>query len=128
MTQPEVITIVAGQDKTFYLDLYYADTGEPFDLTGVSQIEARFPKAGGGHVSEWKATTNTNITIVGAPGAGKIAIVVPAADTIQLNAPGNPELLQDLQVNVTGASPGFSLAIFVATNSLNIQPQPYPAS
>jgi hypothetical protein len=125
MTQPEVITIVAGQDKIFYLDLYYADTHEPFDLTSATQIEARLPVAGGGYVSEWLNTGNTNIAVVGAPGAGKISITVPAADSATLNAPGNPELLQDLQVNVTV---GGKLSIFLAANTLNIQPQPYPPS
>jgi hypothetical protein len=115
------ITLVIGADKTFYLDLYYSDTGEPFDLTNATQIVATFPGASGAPVEE-KLTGNENVAVMGAPGAGKISVTVPASDSALLLENPNGNQLQDLQINVTASSKTY---VFIMTAVLNIVPPSY---
>lgn len=68
--------------KSFYVDLFYEDTGEPFDLTGVTEIVALFPGANGTPIEE--RFTNGEISVIGASGAGKIQINCAADDTAQM--------------------------------------------
>lgn len=91
------VQIIQSEDKTFFVRLFLAGTGEPFDLTNAEEIVVSFPSSnspvqktlsGGGGVS-----------IVGAPGAGKIQVVLTAGDTNALKT--NTQLSQPLQVVVT---------------------------
>lgn len=113
------IDIVQGQDKVFYVDLFYKDTQEPFDLTGVSEIVASFPATISGTTVEEKYTLS-GVAVVGAAGGGKISVTCPAADTAKIRQ--NTAQLQDLQINVTVSS---KLSIFILQAVLNIMPPSY---
>jgi anti-sigma factor RsiW len=65
---------------------------------------------------------NTNVTVSGAAGAGVIAVVVPAADSLNLGANA---LAQDLQVSVTNADG--SVSGFILPGYLTITAPPYGA-
>jgi hypothetical protein len=68
--------------KSFYVDLFYEDTGEPFDLTGVTEIVALFPGASGTAIEE--RYSQGEVSVIGAPGSGKIQINCAADDTAQM--------------------------------------------
>jgi hypothetical protein len=177
-----------GYSKTYYIDLFYADTGEPYDLTGVTQLIVSHPGSSGSPVEEvlnstvvvttTGTTVNTsnqltaiasmtgiavgqlitgtgipsstfvtainvaassltmsqnatasgspsvifatapNVTVVGAPGAGKIQVVAPAWDTALMQVNPNTQQNQDLQISVTNADG--SLSGFLLQAVLNI--------
>ncbi len=115
------INIVKGQDKVFYVDLFYTDTGEPFDLTAATEIKVLCPGALAGVPVVFKKTLS-EVAIVGAPGAGKISVTCSEAKTaLLLVNPSGPQF-QDLQINVVIAS---ILSIFVIPAVLNISDPPY---
>jgi len=114
-----IVTIIKGSDRSFYVDLFYEDTGEPFDLTDVDEIIALFPKADG-HVD--KKFSEGDITVIGAPGAGRIEISVDDTDTSDMLVNPNPQQYQALQINVTIGSVDL---IFILQNILNIKPSLY---
>lgn len=91
--------------KLFYVNLFFNDTKQPFDLTNVTGISAAFPPTTPGS-PVLVTLASSNLAIVGAPGAGLISILVTAVNSalIQLNPNGNQ--LQDLQVEVTVGSGG----------------------
>lgn len=92
------IQIVQTAAKTFFARLFYAGSGEPFDLTGATEIVAVFPGANGTPVK--KTLSNSGgITVVGAPGAGKIQIVLATTDTQAMQP--NPQIAQNLQIIAT---------------------------
>lgn len=41
------VQIFQGYRKLFYVDLFYCDSGAPYDLTGAQQVTAAFPGVGG---------------------------------------------------------------------------------
>src|ERR1700722_1733371 len=92
------VQIVQSAVKTFFTRLFYAKTGEPFDLTGVTEIIALFPGANNTPVK--KTFSNSGgVTVVGANGAGKIQIVLTTTDTQAMQP--NPQIKQNLQVIAT---------------------------
>jgi hypothetical protein len=94
---PCPVQIGIGSDKTFQVQLF--QDGAPFDLTAMTAISASFPAPDNGSVVE--SVANTNITVLGSPGAGRIQIVCPGKDTLLMQP--NPVLqqYQDLQIVVT---------------------------
>lgn len=95
---PLQVQIVQSAAKTFFARLFYAKTGEPFDLTSVTEIVALFPGVSGSPVK--KTFSNSGgITIVGADGAGKIQIALSTIDTQNMQT--NPQIGQNLQIIVT---------------------------
>lgn len=93
------VQIVQTALKSFYVDLFYEDTGQPFDLTGVTEIVALFPGANGSPIEE--RYSQGEISVVGAPGAGQIEIVCAADDTAQMQISQARDQFQTLQVIVT---------------------------
>jgi hypothetical protein len=92
------VQIVQSAVKTFFTRLFYGQTGEPFDLTGVTEIVGIFPGPSGTQVQ--KTYTNSGgITVVGAPGAGKIQFDLTTVDTQNMQA--LPQVNQNLQVIAT---------------------------
>jgi hypothetical protein len=92
------VQIYQTADKTFFTRLFYAKTGEPFDLTSMTEIVALFPGSNGTPVK--KTFSNSGgITVVGASGAGKIQIALTSGDTASMQP--NPQIAQPLEVIVT---------------------------
>lgn len=91
------VQIVQSADVSFFARLFYTKTGEPFNLTGVTEIVASFPGSNGVPVK--KTYTSGAITVVGSPGAGKIQIALSTIDTELMQA--NPQIKQNLQIIVT---------------------------
>ena len=92
------VEIVQTSVKTFFARLFYSKTGEPFDLTNVSEIVASFPGADGTPIQK-TYNGSGGVTIVGAPGAGKIQIALTSGDTASMQP--NPQIGQPLQLDVT---------------------------
>jgi len=67
--------------------------------------------------------TPTNVTIVGAPGAGLCQVVCPAFDTAAMMVNPTPTQNQNLQVSVTNANG--TITAFVIPFVLNISAPPY---
>lgn len=95
-----VITILQGYVKVYYVDLFYSDSGTPFDLTGCTEIIAAHPADAGGTPIEAKKSLAT-VAIIGAPGAGRIKVTVTAVNSALLLPNPNEQQFQDLQIAVT---------------------------
>lgn len=80
-TEKNLIELIKGEDKEFVVRIVRSDTEEPFDLTGVAEIKARFKKADGTALE--KLYTATEVVIVSALG-GKIKVILSDADTVLL--------------------------------------------
>lgn len=126
-------TIGMGSDKTFLVQLYQDDG--PFDLTGMTAIEASFPAPNAGSIVESFAAGR--VSVVGAPGGGRIQVTVPGVDSLRMQANPVPQQYQDLQVIVTTEGvaqvdsltvPGAVSAGEVFTVTLNGQAFSYTAS
>lgn len=92
------VQIVQTTAKTFFARLFYAKTGEPFNLTGVTEIVALFPGSNGTPIK--KTFSNSGgVTVVGANGAGKIQVALTTIDTANMQA--NPQIAQNLQIIAT---------------------------
>ena len=65
---------------------------------------------------------NTNVTVIGAPGAGRIKIVLPAIDSAALQVNPYPTQYQNLQVSVVNGSGAYA---FLIPGVLNIIPPTY---
>lgn len=98
------VPIQQGQSGAFFVNLpsQSSPTGptigngdEPFDLTNCTEIVATFPNL----VSEKK--TLGAVSVVGAPGAGKIQVAYSALDSLNMQSNPVPTQNQDLQVMVT---------------------------
>lgn len=70
-------------------------------------------------------TINTaiNALVVGAAGAGRIHVTVPAFDSALLQVNPVPEQLQDIQISVTNADG--SVTAFILAQALNVEAPPY---
>lgn len=78
----EVVKIIKGSDREFGIFITIEETGEPFDLTGASEIRAIFLKSD--DVSTLvKTMTGGGITVVAAC-AGKIKVLLDETDTAAL--------------------------------------------
>lgn len=92
------VQIIQSALKIFFTRLFFTKTLEPFDLTGVTEIVGLFP--GTNNTLVKKTYTNSGgITVVGAPGAGKIQFDLSSVDTQNMQA--SPQVNQNLQVIVT---------------------------
>jgi hypothetical protein len=92
------VLIIQSAAKSFFARLFYRLTGEPYDLTGVTEIIALLPGSDGSPVA--KTLTNSGgVTVVGSAGAGKIQIALTTLDTGNLQP--SPQIPQNLQVIVT---------------------------
>lgn len=92
------VQIVQSAVKTFFTRLFFTRTGEPFDLTGVTEIVGIFPGPNNTQVRKTYSDSG-GITVVGAPGAGKIQFALTTVDTQNMQA--LPQVNQNLQVIVT---------------------------
>lgn len=119
LSQSGVVDIVQSADKAFYVDLFYPDTMQPFDLTGVSAIAGFFPATAGTPIQE--SIANGNAAVQGAPGAGQVKFTVPAADSALMLVNPVAGQYQDFQINVTISG---KVSIFILRAFLNILSQP----
>lgn len=92
------IQIVQTSAKVFFARLFYANTGEPFDLTGVTEIVAIFPGLNGSVIKKTLSDSG-GVIVVGSPGAGKVQISLSTTDTQQMQP--NTQIAQNLQFIVT---------------------------
>lgn len=118
----ELITIVKGSDRTFYADLSYPDTDEPINLTSVQEITASFPGDDGTPVEV--SLADGGISVLGAPGAGRISIEIGDEDTADLLVDPSPNTHQDLQVVVLTAEG--DTVVCILPNVLSIKDPSYP--
>ena len=98
------IPVQQGQAGSFYVNLpsqvspsgpTLGNLEEPFNLTGVTEIIASFPNI----VSEKYSLSQ--VSVVGAVGAGKIQVNYSALDSLNMQANPVPQQNQDLQVIAT---------------------------
>ncbi len=114
-----VVDIVQGADKTFYIDLFYPDTGQPFDLTGVTAITGFFPATAGTPIQETLA--DSTAVVQGPPGAGQVKFIVDTADSALMLVNPISGQYQDFQID---AVVGGKKSTFILTAVLNILAQP----
>lgn len=81
--------IVKNSDRTFIIRLVRADNGEPFDLTGVTNIQAKFTNEDGTVLSINLTDGGAPITVVGAATSGKISVAITKGQSGSL-MPMNP--------------------------------------
>lgn len=93
------VQITPSQLKTFFVDLFYPDTGGAFDLTGMTEIAASFPGASGVPIIE--RYSQGEIAVSGPAGGGQIEITCAAQDTAMMLTDPSPDQFQTLQIIVT---------------------------
>lgn len=120
------ISVIQGYQKLFYVNLFFQDTRQPFDLDFVTALGVTLPGTAGPVTMTIAAS---EVAIVGAPGAGFISVLVSAAKSalLQLNPNGNQP--QTIQVEITVAagntsSPPGTVAIELA-NVLSVEAPAY---
>ena len=88
------LTVIRGSDRTFTVNLYSKQKLRPFNLTGLTEIKACFPKED--ETVLQVALTGGQITVLGDPVLGVIQIELTDSDT-SLLAVGED---QDFEVQV----------------------------
>lgn len=86
-----MVTIIQGGKKSFVVRVLSQATGDPYSLTGVTEITACFMKADGTELMK-TFTASGGITVVTAL-LGKLAIALTAAETALL-APVDSAVLE----------------------------------
>lgn len=125
------VTLVQGYQKLFYVNLFFEDQKLPFDLTNVAALSLAFPAADSLAVSPIVLDLTTGVSIVGAPGAGRIAVLVSEAKSALIKVNPSPGQGQDLQVEVRVGSGGNAsvpvagTTVFVLKGALDVQTAPY---
>lgn len=92
------IQIIQSAAKSFFARLFYTGTGEPYNLTGATEIVALFPGSSGQPVKK-TLSGDGGITVIGAAGAGKIQIDLSSVDTEAMQP--NAQIAQNLQIIAT---------------------------
>lgn len=82
----ETLKIIQGEDRVIELVLRY-DNGNPYPLTGVTEITVRFKKTDGTTLSA--TLTGTKVLIVSTEG-GQISISLTDTETATLKLGSNP--------------------------------------
>lgn len=86
------VQILQGYQKTYQLDLIFAATGEPYDLTGATQVKALHPGVLGlaatGPVVEYFSAAVATTTATTTLGLTTVAVLNPAGLTPGLNVAG----------------------------------------
>lgn len=77
------LNIIRGSDREFSVRIVIKESSDPFDLTGVSQIKAYFPKDDG--TALIKNMISSGDIAVLSPTTGKIRIYLSESDTASLN-------------------------------------------
>lgn len=117
---PEIPVIIVGEDVLLDLKLINAKPPkDPFDLTGVSEIVAKFLNADSSVLSV--SLTGSAITVISAPG-GHLTIALSAAQTALLNIPANNAYANfELYITIAG-----KLKIVQFPESLNVLAKLFP--
>lgn len=115
------VTIVQGYATKYYVDLYYQETGEPYDLTGATLLTAAHPGSAG-----QTSPVVINPTVVGAAGAGKLLVTVSAVNSALMAVNPNLQQFQDLMIAITNADS--TVTAFPMKAVLNIVAPPYGAT
>lgn len=112
----DLITIVRGASRNFYADICYPDSDTPVDLSDAEAIEASFPSVDGTGVLV--TMEGGGIAILGAPGAGRVSILLETEDTEDMAPNPGPTTMQDLQIEVK--KPGGNVVVAIMRGVLNI--------
>lgn len=107
-TDPQIVTIIQGEDRDLFLRIVDKKTQQPFDLTAASAINARFKNADD---SVLVKSISTGVTIISAA-AGKIAVTILKTESILLK----PREAQNFEIEVVigiGASAKLSVVQFI---------------
>lgn len=91
----QVLHIIRGSDREFCARIVIQDTGEPFDLTGASEIRALFRKEDETVLT--KTMTSGAISILSAC-TGKMKIILNDTDTSSLLVGENQSFEVEIQI------------------------------
>lgn len=94
----DTVQIVQTAQTNIFSNLFRNKFRSPFDLTGATEVAAIFPGSNGTPVIKTLSGSG-GVTIVGAPGAGKIQVALSSTDTAAMLA--NPQIGQNLQIVAT---------------------------
>lgn len=97
---PVIPTVVRGEDKYLNIKLDNANTGDPYDLSLATEIDAVFEKTDGTCIH--KLLSLTEVVVTNGP-AGKLRIQLNAADTALL-ALSPEDGYSDIELRITIAS------------------------
>lgn len=86
--EKKFFNIERGEDKNIDVYLVDKDSGEPIDLTGASEIKARFRKSDGTVLE--KLMTTSGVSVLSIAGA-KVRAILSEADTTSLLADANQD-------------------------------------
>lgn len=95
------VRIIQGYAKQHFVNLFYDEILQPYNLTGCLQIEIAYPGISGSPVIE--TLTSSAVVILGSPGAGYLQVNIPATDSLNMQVNPYEQQFQDLQVVVTNA-------------------------
>jgi len=115
--------IIQGADKALAVRLSSESTGDPFDLSSATEIEARFLNADGS-CQHYDLSTG-GVTILSA-GAGKFQVNLPASGTSLLAPTDNtqdPLLYQGVEIHVEIAG---KETIINLPSTIDVQPPLFP--
>lgn len=79
--------LVRGEDRTFVIRLVRAENGEPYSLSSVTLLQARFLNADRTTLTISSADAGSPINTLNS-GGGKVAVTISAAQSANLLAPG----------------------------------------
>lgn len=115
----QIPTIVTGEDKNVDVRLTNSISGDPFDLTSATEIDAIFLKNDGTCLH--KKLSLSEIVILSALG-GKFQIILTAADTEDLAlSPDNG--YSNIEIRITIAS---KITIVLLKNVIKVVPKLFP--
>lgn len=91
----QVLHVIRGSDREFVVRIVVQETGEPFDLTGASEIRALFRKDDDSVLT--KAMTDGSIVILSAC-TGKMKITLNETDTASLKVGETQSFEVEIQI------------------------------
>jgi hypothetical protein len=104
----QYLNVIRGSDREFSIRIAIKESGEPFDLTGVTQILAYFPKEDGSALVK-NMVSSGDIAVL-SPTTGKIRVYLSETDTASLSV-GEVQSFE-IEVQIGGVT---SIVQFVET-------------
>jgi hypothetical protein len=115
----KAINIIRESDREFSVRIEIKSSGDPFDLTGASQIKAYFPKPDGTAL-EINMNPSNSIVILNAMG-GKIKIALSEAETALLNVGEAQSFEVEIQIGTITSIVQFVEALNVIDRVFGVQ-------
>lgn len=113
------INIIRGTDKTFSIRVTSKETGEPFDLTGLTGTNLLLTMPGEDADQSFSLTPNANGSKLTVPNplSGKVVVTLSDVDTLLLKIGDGQNMELKIQ---EGAGPDYDISIVQFASSLKV--------